>query len=129
MHGEFEAGPDEIEEDLEEVAGDVDDEASSVRELAEDEGVNGDAMIEREFFRNHEESNMKEKLSCEPLFSQFNSPPVLYSTIHYYTVLYSTIHYYTVLYSTIQYYTVLYSTIQYYTVLYSTSALDFPFSK
>ena len=36
MHGKFEAGSDEVEEDLEEVAGDVDDEASSGRELAED---------------------------------------------------------------------------------------------
>ena len=74
MHGDFEAGPDEVEEDLEEVAGDVDAEASSGRELAEDEAVDGDAMMEREFFRNHE-SNMKEKLSCEPLLSQ-NSPPL-----------------------------------------------------
>ena len=36
---------DEVEEDLEEAAGDVDDEASSDRELAEDE-VDVDAMVE-----------------------------------------------------------------------------------
>ena len=53
VHGEFEAGTDKVEEDCEEVAGDVDDEASSGRELAEDEAVDGDAMIEREYFRNH----------------------------------------------------------------------------
>ena len=39
---------DEVEEDLEEAAGDVDDEASSARELAEDE-VDVDAMVERVF--------------------------------------------------------------------------------
>ena len=75
MHGEFEAGPDEVEKDLEEVAGDVDDEASSGRELAEDEAVDGDAMVDRDYFRNHEESYMKEKLSCQPLVFQ-NSPPL-----------------------------------------------------
>ena len=75
VHGEFEAGPDEVEEDLEEVAGDVDDKASSGRELIEDEAMDGDAMVEREFFRNHKESNVKEKLSCEPLLSQ-NFPPL-----------------------------------------------------
>ena len=68
VHGEFEAGHDEVEEDLEEIAGDVDDEASSGQELAEDEAVDGDAVVEREFLRNHEELNMKEKLSCESLF-------------------------------------------------------------
>ena len=73
VHGKFEAGPDE-EEDLKEVVGDVDDEASSGQELAEDEAADGNAMVAREIFSNHEDFNMKEKLSCEPLLSHNSTP-------------------------------------------------------
>ena len=74
MHGDFEAGLDEVEEGLEEVAGDVDDETSSSREPAEDEAVDGDPKVQRKFSRNHEEPNMKEELSCEPLLSRNSQP-------------------------------------------------------
>ena len=62
-----------VEEDLEEVAGDVDDETS----LAESWQKTKQWMEMPWLRENFSEttSNMKEKLSCEPLLSQ-NSPPL-----------------------------------------------------
>ena len=78
---EFEAGPDKVEEDLEEVAGDVDDEASSGGELAEDETVDGDAMVERECFKNRKVSNMRKNRHANHLYLRISSRLIFHTLI------------------------------------------------